>query len=80
MKTTRYKMIRLLILGMILLGLLIFAAFQAIGGSPGLAAGVSPNNPAAISPAQSAAIEGANQLLLLQPFYTQAVYLPMIER
>ena len=78
--TTRQRLIRLSFLGIILLGLLFFAAFQANGGSPSLAAGASPNSPSAISPAQAAAIEGANQLLLLQPFYTQAVYLPMIER
>ena len=67
-------------MGMILLGLLVLAASQANRGSTGLAAGAPPNSPEAISPAQIAAIEGANQLLLLQPHNTQAVFLPMVER
>jgi hypothetical protein len=75
-----HKLTRIAILGIILLGLLVFAAFQAGGAGFGLAASTSPNSPAAISPGQQAAIEGAQQLLLLQPQNTTAVYLPMVER
>ena len=80
MMTFKHRLFKLGILGLILLVFLVFAAFQANGGSPGLAAGSSANSPSAISPAQVAAIEGADQLLLLQPQNTQAVYLPMVER
>lgn len=76
----RHKLTRIAILGILLLGLLIFAAFQSGGAGFGLAAGPSPNSSVAISPGQQAAIEGAQQLLLLQPQNKALVYLPMVER
>jgi hypothetical protein len=76
----RHKLTRIAILGIIMLALLVFAAFQAGGGDLGMAAGASPNSPAAISPGQKAAIDGAQQLLLLQPQNTSVEYLPMVER
>ncbi|MEJ2353081.1 MAG: hypothetical protein P8Y03_25110 [Anaerolineales bacterium] len=76
----RHKLARLVILGIIVLALLVFAAFQAGGGNPGLAAGTSPNSTGAISPGQQAAIDGALQLLLLQPQNTHSVYLPLAIR
>jgi hypothetical protein len=79
MITTRKRLTRLAILGIILLALLIFSAFQAGSRSAGLAAGAAPNSPAAISAGQQAAIEGAQQLLLLSQF-NQTVYLPLITR
>ena len=78
MNASNPKLTRLAILGIILLALLTFTAFQASGGKPGLAASDSPKSPAAISLGQQAAINGASQLLLLQPQAVQRLYLPLI--
>lgn len=77
MSSSKYKLTRIAILGIILIALLVLAAFQAGGGNIGLAAGASPNSPAAISAGQQAAIDGAVQLLLFQP-QSQTVYVPLV--
>lgn len=78
MNASNLKFTRLTVLGLILLSLLVFTAFQAGGGTPSLAASDSPKSPSAISLGQQAAINGASQLLLLQPQVVQRLYLPLI--
>ena len=77
MMNTRYKTIGWVLLGILVTAALVLAAFQLVGVHLGLAATASPSGPAAISAGQNAAIQGADQLLLLQPFY-QRLFLPLL--
>jgi hypothetical protein len=78
MNPIRHNIIRVVILGLVVLALLAFTAFQTGNAHLGKAAGSSPGGVEAVSPAQEAAIQGAQLLLIQQVNLT--FYLPLLRR
>ena len=79
MNTQTRHIVWLGLLSVLLLALLVLAAWVPGGPLATGAAGAASNGPTALTPGQNAAIQGAGQLLLLSPSSNQ-VYLPLIRR